>query len=502
MHIHNILGSEVTEPDSEIGIVEPFLLPNIKPFCFCPPSFFDSLARLHMPLDYDPTDPLAIVTAPPPNETRKEKAAREKREAEAQRISDQIDGKLCAEKVTLQKQDQAVKILLIGQSGDSGNIALLRHFLLRFARVQWAQELASWKIILRLKLVHSVNMILDALQAASQDEVVDALPVTDQHQHRHDRLRLRLRPLRGVECYLKRLLDMKAEDTIQHSATKLFKPSPNAALEFCDKFRDWHSGLQNRGTGHVDGLSGQDVTEVLWNCKNHIQALWTDPVVREMVQRSRIRMDDYTSFCLDNSERLTARNYEPTDDDILYARLCIPGVREHEFELTEYERPQKWKIYDVVSSRTQRRAWIPYIDRVDSIVILAPISCFDERLQEDPRVCRLEDALIHWKAICSSILLSQTNLVLLLHNIDVLAHKIAAGVMVKDYIVSYGDRPNNIQSVLQYLRKAFNDTLKNNSPTPRISQTYFVSAINAQTIAIVMSSGIMRAQLRRANLLP
>ena len=76
-----------------------------------------------MVFHYDSSDPLAIVTAPPPNETPDEKAAREEREAEAQRISDQIDDELRAEKVALKKQEQIVKILLLGQS-ESGKSTL------------------------------------------------------------------------------------------------------------------------------------------------------------------------------------------------------------------------------------------------------------------------------------------------------------------------------------------------------------------------------------------
>jgi hypothetical protein len=74
------------------------------------------LTPLEMVFHYDSSDPLAIVTAPPPNETPEEKAAREEREAEAQRISDQIDDELRVERAALKKQEQIVKILLLGQS--------------------------------------------------------------------------------------------------------------------------------------------------------------------------------------------------------------------------------------------------------------------------------------------------------------------------------------------------------------------------------------------------
>ena len=86
---------------------------------------------------------------------------------------------------------------------------------------------------------------------------------------------------------------------------------------------------------------------------------------------------------------------------------------------------------------------------MNAIIFLAPISCFDERLQEDPRVNRLEDSFILWKAICSSKLLSKTTLIIFLNKIDILTKKIANGVMVKRHLPSYGDRPNDTDTVVR-----------------------------------------------------
>jgi hypothetical protein len=38
-------------------------------------------------------------------------------------------------------------------------------------------------------------------------------------------------------------------------------------------------------------------------------------------------------------------------------------------------------------------AWVPYMDDVDAIIFLAPISCFDQVLAEDPKVNRLVRAV-------------------------------------------------------------------------------------------------------------
>jgi guanine nucleotide-binding protein subunit alpha len=77
---------------------------------------------------HDTTDPLAVITAPSPNESAHEKAAREEREAEARRISELIDDEIRAERAVRKKEQRMVKVLLLGQ-GESGAFHQLECFL-------------------------------------------------------------------------------------------------------------------------------------------------------------------------------------------------------------------------------------------------------------------------------------------------------------------------------------------------------------------------------------
>ncbi|KAF8553230.1 G-alpha-domain-containing protein [Imleria badia] len=359
---------------------------------------------------HDSSDPLAIFTMPPSNETPEEKAVREEREAEAQRISDQIDNELRIERAALQEQKNIVKILLLGQPERKSTT--LKYFQMRYAPNNWLQERPFWRTVVQLNLVHAVNTILGALQDAfDDDDEEDPLPFTDKHHF----LRLRLRPLHGVESDLKQL--------VEHS--------PQAS-------HNWRSFLQARCINNSerfcrpikhDGVNAPDVNEVITSCKNDIMALWADSLIRKMLQRYMVRLEDSASFFLDNAERLATRDYEPTNDDVVRARLRTLGIQEHMINVVEDGVSQTWKIYDVGGSRTQilahthRNTWLPYFDRAHAIIFLAPVSCFDERLHEDPTVNRLEDSFILWKAVCSSKLLSRTALILFLNKVDILEKK-------------------------------------------------------------------------------
>lgn len=174
------------------------------------------------------------------------------------------------------------------------------------------QERASWRTVLQLNLVHSVNTILEALQDAfDNDDEEDALPFTDKHHL----LRLRLRPLRGVEGDLKRLLGVKAEDTLERSPQTSPRLSPRTSSEFYVRSHNWRSFLQAsrmddsespRKLIKHDGVSSQDVTEVIASCKNDIVALWTDRVVREVLRRHRVRLEDSASLFVPFSVLLDA----------------------------------------------------------------------------------------------------------------------------------------------------------------------------------------------------
>src|SRR6266404_8678484 len=62
--------------------------------------------------------------------------------------------------------------------------------------------------------------------------------------------------------------------------------------------------------------------------------------------------------------------------------------------------------------RVQRAAWHPYFMDVKAIIFLAPISVFDERIEGEGGLNRLEDSIKFWTTICKSKLLAKVVVVL------------------------------------------------------------------------------------------
>ena len=80
---------------------------------------------------------------------------------------------------------------------------------------------------------------------------------------------------------------------------------------------------------------------------------------------------------------------------------------------------------------------------------VAPVSVFDQRLEEDHTVNRLEDSIILWTSICASKLLAKTQLILFLNKCDLLRRKLKRGVQVNQFLPSFGDRENDVMTVVK-----------------------------------------------------
>ncbi|KAL5495940.1 hypothetical protein ACEPAI_1404 [Sanghuangporus weigelae] len=473
-------------------------------------------------------DPLAQAIAPPPDESPEEREGRLSREHEAKRISDDIDQALRDERAALKRRKKPVKVLLLGQS-ESGKSTTLKNFQLTYARKAWQEERDSWRAVIQLNLLRSVNTILDILQremtgsgyissptssdSEDEDEQHDSTHL--QFTEMHKLLKLRLAPLRRVQKDLECRLGSGAEEPTDAPPGTITEAAPQEF--YVRSSTGWKSTLEKlksrNSTGSRDDShtrewrerEAEETNAIIAGCRDDMRSLWLDPTIRQMLARRKLRLEDSAGFFLDDVERVAAIDYSPSDDDVVRARLRTMGVQEYRFVFDKgSEAGQEWLMYDVGGTRTLRQAWASYFDDVNAIIFLAPINCFDEKLAEDRRVNRLEDSFLLWKAVCSSKLLAKTQLVLFLNKCDLLDKKLRSGVQVKDYVPSFGDRSNTLGTVAKYMRTKFRDMSKQYSPESRPIYTHLTSVIDTKATALTLGAvreGILRNHLKGASIL-
>ncbi|KAF7309114.1 hypothetical protein MKEN_01113500 [Mycena kentingensis (nom. inval.)] len=395
-------------------------------------------------------DPLDAVLRPPPDETPEQRLARLAAAQTAERTSKQIDEILAQGKRAFDKKKGEVKILLLGQS-ESGKSTVLKNFRLRFTPQYFDAERSAWRVVVLLNLISSLRIVVETILAelaAPEFTLVSGI---------HRQRCADLKPALEQETALNSLIAVST----QIAGEVVVRPGGEWKKIFSE------SELAREAVAIICGM------------KDEIEEMWADTAVRELLEKKEVSLKDAGGYFMDDILRVTAVDFIPTDSDILRARIKTMGVEEHFFE-KEKEANAKgvndfW-IYDVPGARGSRAVWIPFFDSMQAIVFLTPLS-FYEVLEEDTRVNRLEDSVVLWKEICSNTLLQNCQIILFFNKMDILKAKLRAGLVVREYVTSFGDRQNNFAGATGYFKEKFRAYHKRLSPKPRNFFYYETTAV-------------------------
>ncbi|KAF9478321.1 guanine nucleotide-binding protein [Pholiota conissans] len=517
---------------------------------------------MRSPSLYSQDDPITAAMKPPSSETESERAVRLEDEAEAKRVSEQIDEDLREERERMKKRKTDVKLLLLGQA-ESGKSTLQKQFQLMYKPNSLDQERLSWRTVIYFNVVRSLKHILNTLEAWDDvaDDADDAAGLDDiQTVRRKNGNAIADQPSPSTS-----LLDVAdangAQSSAGHSSSTSGSPSTSTSsganhianlrrrlgplVTMDAQLADRLSGgisVSGSGKGGVYVRSGwqartienaigkmkqkrpntsekkaresvsseippdpmvEEVARLLEVSEDDIHELWGHPTVKHLIAKRRLKLDEWSEFFLKYISRVAAADYIPTTDDILHARIQTMGVAEHIFDVNIHGKSVTWHLYDVGGARGQRHSWVPYFDDANAIIFVAPVSAFDQYLEEDPRTNRIDDSLQLFTQICSNALLKSVHLVLFLNKTDLLRTKLDRGLKVRKYITSFGERSNDYETVVQYFRAHFLQVHRRNNENRRVLYTHFTSVVDTKATQRIIGNvrdSIFRGYLQSAAL--
>ncbi|KDR71584.1 hypothetical protein GALMADRAFT_75076 [Galerina marginata CBS 339.88] len=444
------------------------------------------------------------------SETEEEAQIRVQQMQEAANRSKGIDLMLQEGKRDIERRRKGVKILLLGALGLTDRYRY-KDFQLAFAPKHFETERPIWKIVVQLNIIGTIKTILDALQEEYEptegfpNTPIDPSPQSPQRSLR--RIRLGLSPLFFIETNLLKILAPDCSD----SRDMTVRAGEGWKTLLRSKRNPFPQGPSTKLSGRRSQTSlGQenDPSFILVAQRDDIIALWKNPETQDILRRRRPQLREQPGFFMDDFARIATTDYIPTDYDIIRARIRTMGVEEHHFVVEKgmLSGPginPDFYIADVGGARSQRASWAPFFDDVQAILFLAPLA-FNQTLDEDRRVNRLEDSLHLWKDICSNKLLANANLILFFNKKDVLTSVLASGVQVKRYVPTYGDLPNDVPSVTKYFKDRFKIYHKKFSPEMRPFLCYETSAIDIRAMSVLLTGvreAILRQHLREGDML-
>ncbi|WFD04846.1 Guanine nucleotide-binding protein alpha-2 subunit [Malassezia vespertilionis] len=164
-----------------------------------------------------------------------------------------------------------------------------------------------------------------------------------------------------------------------------------------------------------------------------IAALWKDPVISKLIQRSNeFYIMDNASYFFESAMRIARPDYVPSEQDVLNARSKTVGVLETRFRMGELSI----NLVDVGGQRSERNKWIHCFEAVTTILFCVALSEYDQALLEDSKQNRMAESLVLFESIINSRWFQQTSVVLMLNKIDIFRQKLPLRPLV-DYFPEY-----------------------------------------------------------------
>lgn len=139
---------------------------------------------------------------------------------------------------------------------------------------------------------------------------------------------------------------------------------------------------------YIKGLSNKDA--VNREAGNFITRLFNDPIIQSIWNiRADYQLSESITYYLENLDTVCSKNFIPSNDDILHARVRTSDVHIAKYIIDE----NVYEFYDVGGQRNERKKWIHHFDNVTAIIFVASLSEYDQVLLENEWTNRMVSIL-------------------------------------------------------------------------------------------------------------
>jgi len=194
------------------------------------------------------------------------------------------------------------------------------------------------------------------------------------------------------------------------------------------------------------------------DCLAAFNSLWVDKGVQlAILKGNQYALHDNLSYFFADVDRLFAKDYMPTDQDILRTRLRTTGITETIFDLGNLT----YRMFDVGGQRSERKKWIHVFDNVHVVLFLVAISGYDHVLVEDRNGNQMHEALMLFESISNSKYFDKSALILFLNKIDLFREKISGGMSpINRIFTDYTGKPTDIEAGQEFFANKFRNLVR------------------------------------------
>lgn len=211
------------------------------------------------------------------------------------------------------------------------------------------------------------------------------------------------------------------------------------------------------------------------------KALWNDPGFKFAMEKGKLAAQDNLRYYFSDISRLFNKDFIPTNQDVLHARLRTIGITENIFDLG----PVQYRMFDVGGQRSERKKWIHCFENVNALIFLVALSGYDQCLAEDMESNQIQEALMLWESIANSHWFKRSCLILFLNKIDLFKEKIAGTPITSFGFMDFKGNTSDWQQTGKYLRDKFVSLSRSRS---REVYSHFTNATDTDLLKVTMTS--------------
>ncbi|AFR95728.1 guanine nucleotide-binding protein G(o) subunit alpha [Cryptococcus neoformans C23] len=214
-----------------------------------------------------------------------------------------------------------------------------------------------------------------------------------------------------------------------------------------------------------------------------LKRLWEDPSVQECYKRgNEFALAENMPYFYADLDRLFAKGFKPSSDDILRVRSKTTGITETRFPI----RDVVFRLFDVGGQRSERRKWASCFENVTAILFLVALSDYNSCLIEDRESNGMQEALMLFDSICNSQWFTKSSIILFLNKADLLQVKIQdPSQQLHENFPEFEGKPYSFQDAVDFFKIKFRSL--NRMPQKEI-YCHVTTAVDRQNVKVVMTA--------------
>jgi len=231
-----------------------------------------------------------------------------------------------------------------------------------------------------------------------------------------------------------------------------------------------------------------------------IKQFWSDPQTQAVVSKSsQFQLAHSCAYFFSRLDEICKENYLPSQEDLLRMRIKTSGIAEQSFELKD--DGVTLQVVDVGGQRSERKKWLPLFDSiVDAVIVFAAISEYDQFLNEQDTVPRMEEALNLFQSIVNQKQFAKTPIVLFLNKWDLFEQKLKTKPLQEGYFKDYTGT-NDPNECYEYIKKQFQSRYPEFGENLFIYQTTAIDTTGMQKVFTSIKNSIISRALQMGGMM-